>query len=172
MIRKGNENDAKVISEIRINGWKNAYRGIVEDDFLDNMDYDKYEKKMYDRLLHNDENYYANIIVYEDDKTNEVLGFSTFGEVDSLEDKSKYDCELYALYVKPENKGQGIGKQLLDYVRNYFKNNNKKNMILFCLKDNLPSRKFYVKNGGIETEEIDKQIGSKKLKEIGYRFNL
>lgn len=171
MIRNANENDARAISQIRIDGWKSAYRGIISDEYLDSIDYEKDYQRVYDRILGKDKDYNPNTIVFVDDITNEVLGFSSFGEINTLSD-NMYDCELYAIYVKPENKGQGIGKQMLEYINDYFKSIGKKNMILFCLKDNLLSRKFYLKNNGIEVEEIEKEIGNQKLKQIGYKFKL
>ena len=171
MIRNANENDARAISKIRINGWKNAYRGIVSDEYLDSIDDEKDYKRVYSRILGKDKDYNPITIVFVDDITNEVLGFSSFGEVITLND-NMYDCELYAIYVKPENKGQGIGKQMLVYINDYLKSIGKKEMILFCLKDNLLSRNFYETNGGIEVEEIEKQIGNQKLKQVGYKFEL
>lgn len=58
------------------------------------------------------------------------------------------------------------------FVKEYFKNKGRKNIILYCLKDNLPSRDFYEKMGGIAKEEKEKVIGSTVLKEVGYIYKL
>ena len=45
-------------------------------------------------------------------------------------------------------KRHGIGKKLMKYVINEFKNSKKEKMILWCLKENYPSRAFYESMGG------------------------
>ena len=37
-IRKAEIADAEKIAKIKIEGWQTAYRGIIDDEFLDNMD--------------------------------------------------------------------------------------------------------------------------------------
>lgn len=167
MIREAKPEDARTISEIRINGWKSAYSGIVDNEYLNNIDYEEEYKKFYKRLSKKDKNFKQNIIVYENENK-EVLGFSVFGPSSDI----KYDCELQAIYVEPNNKGKGIGTEMFNYIIRYFKENGKKNMILFCLKENINSRRFYEKKSGILCEECDKEIGGLVLKMVGYKFQL
>jgi len=157
--------DAKSISDIRINGWKSAYRGIMKDEYLNNIDYEVGRNRFYERL--SNINYNEKIIVYEDENKT-ILGFAVF--INLLD--QKYDCELQGLYIEPNNKGKGIGSQLMNYVINYFKNNNKKSMIIYCLKENYASRKFYEKHNGILSEEEDKEIGGNIHRVVGYKYNL
>jgi len=165
MIRYAIPEDAKSISDIRINGWKSAYRGIVEDEYLNNMDYENGYNRFYERLSNKKDN--ERIVVYEDENKN-ILGFAVFVNLSDPE----YDCELQGLYIEPNNKGKGIGSQLMNYVISYFKNNNKKTMIVYCLKENHDSRKFYEKHNGILCGEEDKEIGGNILRVVGYKYNL
>ena len=71
-----------------------------------------------------------------------------------------------------EFKRQGIGKALFNYVIQEQKKNNNKNMILWCLKGNYNSRKFYEKMGGNLYGENEIEKGGKKYKEVGYRYDL
>ena len=45
-------------------------------------------------------------------------------------------------------------------------------MILWCLKENYNSRKFYEKMGGNLYGENEIEKGGKKYKEVGYRYDL
>lgn len=46
IIRNATIDDIEKIADIKIEGWQTAYRGIVEDNYLDNMDREKeIEKK-------------------------------------------------------------------------------------------------------------------------------
>ena len=82
------------------------------------------------------------------------------------------DCEICALYVKPELKRNGIGKTLFDYVKNEFRKNNHKQMIIWCLKDNEPSKKFYTKMGGTIIKEKSVEIGEKSYQEVCFEYNI
>lgn len=82
------------------------------------------------------------------------------------------DCELCALYVRTKNKGLGIGKALINYVKNKFKNAGRKKMILWCLKDNYSARMFYEKMGGIFHSEKIIIKGEKEYKEVSYLYDL
>ena len=75
-----------------------------------------------------------------------------------------------ALYVKPELKYQGIGKAMFDYAKNDLINKGNKKMILWCLKDNEPSRKFYEKMGGTIIREHTINIGGKSYEEVGFAY--
>jgi len=167
MIREAGPEDARSISEIRINGWKSAYQGIVDDEYFKNISYEEEYDKFYKRLSKKDKDSNENIIVYADENNN-ILGFSIF--LNLLD--NKYDCELQAIYVEPSNKGKGIGTAMLNYVQQYFKERGKKNMILFCLKENKASRIFYEKRHGILCEECDKKIAGMNLRVVGYKFEL
>ena len=45
-------------------------------------------------------------------------------------------------------------------------------IILWCLKDNEPSKKFYTKMGGEIIKEKVITIGEKEYPEIGFRYNI
>ena len=77
-----------------------------------------------------------------------------------------------ALYVKPNLKYKGIGTQLFQFVINEFKSKNKTKMILWCLKDNEPSKKFYTKMGGKIIKERAIEIGEKEYLEVGFEYNI
>lgn len=82
------------------------------------------------------------------------------------------DCEIVALYVKPNFKYKGIGTKMFEFVINEFKSKNRTKMIIWCLKDNEPSKKFYTKMGGIIAKEKAVKIGEKEYLEVGFKYNI
>lgn len=82
------------------------------------------------------------------------------------------DCELLALYIKPSLKYNGIGTKLFQFVVGEFKSKNKTKMILWCLKENEPSKKFYTKIGGEIIKERAFEIEGKNYYEVGFRYNI
>ena len=79
---------------------------------------------------------------------------------------------MCALYVKPEEKRKGIGKALIEYVKNEFRKNNLNKMIIWCFKNNYPSRAFYEKMGGKLCGETFCVRGGKEYKEVGFIYDL
>ena len=165
IIRNVKEKDLWSVSSIVVEGWKSAYRGIIDDEFLDSL---KIEDNYNRRLKDYQEN---GFVVAEID--NEVVGFCRF-TVNNLfsQNVKDIDCELCAIYVKPDLKRQGIGRALFQYVIQEQKTNKNQKMILWCLKENYNSRKFYEKMGGILFGENEIEKGGKKYKEVGYKYNL
>lgn len=164
-IRKVRKEDLKAVAEIAVNGWITAYRGIIEDVFLDNLSIEEnYQKRLND--------YTENGFIVAE-LNNEIVGFCRYRTGNYYKDKyPNVDCEITALYAKPEYKRNGIGKKIVNYVINQFKENGYTQMIIWCLKDNYPSRAFYEKMGGIYCGENIIEIGNKEYKEAGYIYNL
>ena len=165
IVRNIEKEDLKVVAEIVVNGWKSAYRGIIDDDFLDSLN----ANDAYQRML---KNYQENgFVVAEID--NEVVGFCRY-TLENLFSKeyTEIDGEISAIYVKPELKRNGIGRKLFEYVFKEFKKNGNKKIILWCLKENYPSRAFYEKMGGILCGKSSIMRGGKEYKEVGFQFNI
>lgn len=165
IIRNIEEKDIPNVVDIQINGWKSAYKGIIDDEFLNSMNRDKkIEKRKKDYKE-------GGFIVAELD--NRVVGFCRY--VDSnifTPNILDIDCELIALYVTPNLKYNGIGTKLFQFVLNEFKSKGKTKMILWCLKDNEPSKKFYTKMGGKISKEKTIEIGGKNYLEVGFLYNI
>ena len=167
IIRNVRKEDLPSVVDIKIKGWQVAYKGIVDDTYLTNLSNERET-----RIAKMEKNYMTNgFIVAELD--NEVVGFCRYIFDNSFSPEiDDVDCELCAIYVKPDLKRQGIGKELFNYVIQEQKKSNNKNMILWCLKENSNSRKFYEKMGGILYGENEIEKGGKKYKEVGYKYDL
>lgn len=165
IIRNIEEKDIPSIIDIQINGWKTAYKGIIDDSFLNSMNK---EKKIKQRRKDYKKDGY---IIAEIDK--EIVGFCRYIDNNTYTpNMSEIDCEIVALYVKPNFKYNGIGTKLFEFVIDEFKRKNKTKMIIWCLKYNEPSIKFYKKMGGIITKEKIVEIADKKYVELGFEYNI
>ena len=106
IIRKAKSEDIEEIANIKVRCWQIAYRNIIADEYLDNMDIE-YTIEKNKRIF---EQY--NIIVAE--LKNEVIGFCRY-DYNNYYEEENVDCELIALYIKPEMKRHGIGRKLMKY---------------------------------------------------------
>ena len=142
IIRNATIDDIERIADIKIEGWQTAYKGIIDDDFLDSMD----REKEIEKRRNNVENG-VNIIVAEKDKI--IVGFCLYRNYNKDTDKyPNADCEISSLYITSKLKRNGIGRELMQYVISLLRKEGKKQMILGCLKENYSSRAFYEKMGG------------------------
>ena len=165
IIRKVNEKDIPSIADIQVNGWKTAYKGIIDEAILNAMN----KEEKIERFKGN---YQKNGFIVAE-LENEVVGFCRYaGSNEFTPDMQDIDCEITALYVKPNLKYNGIGTKLFQFVINEFKSKNKTKMILWCLKDNEPSKKFYTKMGGKIIKERVIEIGEKNYCEVGFMYNI
>ncbi len=165
IIRNIKYEDIEKVVDIKIDGWQTAYRGIIDDDFLNSM---SRESDIEKRKKDWQEN---GFIVAEVD--GEVYGFCRYTDFyNDLENFPNIDCELRALYVKSNKKRLGIGRKMFTYVVNEFKTKGKKQMIIWCFKKNFPSRAFYEKMGGILTGIKVGEFGGKNYEIVGYRYEL
>lgn len=165
VIRNIKKEDIEAVVDIQISGWKTAYKGIVDDNTLNRMNRDEkieIRKKDYNK---------NGFIVAELNK--EVVGFCRYIDTNNFtKDVPDIDCELLSIYVKTELKFKGIGTKLFKSVVNEFKNKNKKKMIIWCLKDNELSKKFYTKMGGKIIKEKIIKIEEKEYYEVGFVYNI
>ena len=159
------EKDIKKIGEISTISWQHAYKEIIDEKDLKNLNPKDKEKRVRERY---DISQY--ILV---ELNNEIVGFCNYCSDDTYESKyEEIDCEINALYLLPEVIQKGIGTQIFKYIINEMKNNKKKKMIIWCFKDNKSARKFYEKIGGKYFAEKDTEYQGKKYKGISYVYDI
>ena len=158
MIRQAQEEDVMQIAEILVEDWQTAYRGIMDDGFLDSMSAaQRYEIEI---------RRYQKYVVAADG--NEILGYAWSEGIDD----ETADCEIIALYVQYLKRKNGIGRALMRHAMDGFRNAGKKTMIVWCLKENRESRKFYEKMGGKAYKEGTHKWGDREYAMISYLYRL
>ena len=157
-IRKATSEDARQIAEIIVEDWKMAYKGIIDDDYLNSMNVEE----RYQRELQRYQIYTVAVT------GNVVLGLS-WNEMTDTDDS---DCEIIALYVRCTQRKREIGKILFQNSIEFFKASEKKKMIVWCLKENFEARKFYEKMGGKEYKTGTHKWGNRDYDMISYIYHL
>ncbi|MCR5800619.1 MAG: GNAT family N-acetyltransferase [Lachnospiraceae bacterium] len=158
IIRNAAKEDAWQIADILVEDWKIAYKGIIDDDYLDSMNVEERYQREVQR--------YQIYRVAEDDK--EILGF-TWNEMTEDEDA---DCEIIALYVRSAKRKSGIGRELFRDSVDTFKAAGRKKMIIWCLKENHEARRFYEKMGGKVYKPGTHKWGDRDYDMISYLYQL
>ena len=164
LIRTIKYEDIEQIVDINIKAWKKEYKGIIDDEILNNLNRQekiKKWKKSYNK---------GNVIVAEESGT--ILGYCRYDD-SAVYKNTDIDSEIIAIYVDCDKLENGIGRKLVEYVKNDLKNKNKTKMIIWCLEKNQNARKFYEKIGGnLTSNEKYFEKEGKKYKEVGYVYNI
>lgn len=167
IIRNVKKEDLPSVVDIKITGWQAAYKGIIDDDYLNNLTNERETN-----IAKMEKNYMKNGFIVAE-INGEVVGFCRYIFDNSFSKEiNDIDCELGAIYVRPDLKYSGIGTKMFNYVLNEFKSNKKTKMVLWCLKDNEPSKKFYSKMGGKIVKEKNVDIGNKQYIECCFEYEL
>ena len=148
-IRRANETDLTAISHVLVETWRTAFRGLVSERFLDNMSYTQQR----DRHLRYMLNQRVSYSVAECGQTGAVIGFVSGGPIRDRE--FPYASELYAIYVRKEFQGRGIGTRLFCALVDQLFRSSLTSMMVWALGPNAHS--FYERMGGraITTRRIE-----------------
>ena len=134
IIRGATRGDARAIAEILVGDWQTAYRGIIDDEYLDAMSVKERAQREAQR--------YRQYVVAE--RGGEVLGFAW----NELSGGDAAEGEIVALYVRYAMRGHGIGKALFRHAAETFRAAGCRRMIVWCLKGNEAAGRFYERMGG------------------------
>lgn len=167
-IRNIEEKDIEKVVDIQIRSWQSTYKGIVDEDYLKNMNN---EERLKQRIEKRKKDYKSNGFIVPE-INNEVVGFCRYSDSRYVSNYDGIDCEIFALYIEPQMKRKGIGSALVKFVINEFKNKGYKKMAIGCLKENKSSRKFYEKIGGELYLERNFEIEGKNYKEVVYIYDV
>ena len=155
--------DARGIAVVHVDTWRDAYRGIVPDDYLDAMDYDDREHRWREGISAPD----GPIRVVC--AGGRVVGWSCFGPTRDDDARGPVG-ELYGIYVSSAYWGSGVGAALMDdclaWLRTRFPV-----ATLWTLEANARARAFYERTGWrFDGTTKDDDRGSFVLKEVRYRI--
>jgi GNAT superfamily N-acetyltransferase len=148
---------------VHVEGWQTTYRGIVSDEVLDSLSSEDQALKWSELLSSKDHR----IFVVEDSSEG-IIGFADCGP--ERRGNLGFAGELYAIYLKQEYHGRGIGKMLFRQAVEALVEEDFANMMVWVLEAN-PSRRFYEALGGshFHTDAVD--FRGQSLTEYAYGWN-
>ncbi len=166
IIREATLSDACTIAKVHVDTWRTTYKGIVNDEFLNELSYDKREE-MWINFINNSIINNKHIFVVEDDE-NGIVGFASYGM--ERENGNLSHGELYAIYILEKYQNKGIGRLLFNCVIKRLDELKFKSLLIWALEDNYQACKFYELLGGKKVKEKYIEIGKDRFKEIAYSW--
>ncbi|MGH9065668.1 MAG: GNAT family N-acetyltransferase [Acidimicrobiales bacterium] len=129
--------DAEPIEQVRVAGWRTAYRGIVSDAFLDAMagDVERRRRHLTERV----EDVIEIVAVDED----ELVGWVVAGPSRDEHQETPMPGEVYGCYVAPSRWRIGLGRQLLEHAVEGLRGRGHREVTLWVLEGNQRARRFY-----------------------------
>ncbi|MFT4416444.1 N-acetyltransferase family protein [Fredinandcohnia humi] len=158
-IRKAVVSDAKGIAKVHVDSWKSTYKGIVPDEFLEQLKYESREK-MWNQAIP------TSTVFVAENEVGHIVGFSSGGK-EREGNYEGYEGEVYAIYLLGEYQGQGIGKKLVEPIVAQLREMKINSMLVLVLEEN-KSCLFYEALGARKLDSIEIEIGGKALREAVY----
>jgi ribosomal protein S18 acetylase RimI-like enzyme len=162
-VRRAVVRDADAIERVRTDTWRVAYRGLMPDSLLDGLGYDATRR----RVLMSALPAHQFALVAEADGA--VVGFCLGGRSRTPDDP--FGGEVYAIYVLPQHHGRGIGRALLQVAARELVDRGFTSMIIWVLRENAPSRRFYERMGGRHVRDEDRELEGTRITETGYGWD-
>ena len=172
-IRKAIPSDAEGISYVHVKAWQTSYVGMIEQAYLDAISYD--ERLQLRKRILNSEDMLVLVVVYGE----KIVGFADAGSLrakaynetffPSHKAHLKYG-EIYAIYLLKEHQGKGLGHELYEECRRWFKAQSYSGFVTWGLAKNVCARQFYEREGGRIVGKTVVTIGNKEYEEYCYLF--
>lgn len=151
--------DRTAISKVYEDSWKYAYKGIVPQDYLDDIPKGQWAS-------HIEQADRKSLVMVQDEM---IIGTSGFGK-SRMEEMNGFG-EIISLYFLPEYMGKGYGRLLLQATVSELKKMGFDKVFLWVLEENQSARNFYEKCGFVQTERcLYCDIGGRELKEVQYCY--
>ncbi len=162
LIRDARDEDCRDIAKISVEGWRRAYRGIIDGAVLDGRSVDESAERYHQWIAELTRNQNRMVVATDGD---EVVGFASYGA--NRDPENLFQAELYAIYVDPDRTRYGIGTLLVHDMAHWLDAHGYSDLVVWCLKAN-PSCRFYEHHGAQKVAERTIEIGSQVLDEIGF----
>ena len=163
-IEKMNENNALDYAKVSATVWNQSYRGIVSQEFLNDINRAEKIERMTINLKNATEDGSQRFLLKEN---NEYVGIVRVRETKYTEYRDY--GELGALYLLDKAKKKGYGKILFKFAQEQLKKLGYYKMIVGCLEDN-PANDFYKHMGGKFIKQYPIKIGNQNMKENIYLY--
>jgi GNAT superfamily N-acetyltransferase len=160
-IRRAFASDARSIAEVHVTAWRETYRGIVPDSYLDGLSVDEREA-LWRRLDTPGHPGFAFVAV---NGAGRVLGFASGGP--RRDGPDEYAGELNAIYLLRDVQGRGIGRRLVAAVARELAARGMRSMLLWVFTEN-PARGFYEALGGKLLTAQQFEIEGVTITEVSY----
>lgn len=162
-IRKAKSDDAQGIAKVHVDSWRTTYKGIIPNDFLNNLSYEQ-RTELWKRNIAREDNY----VVIAENNEGQIIGFADAWKRGN--NVAENSGDLTSIYLLEKCQGRGVGKKLFKELFEYFKRKGYDKVFVEVLEEN-KTRFFYEYYGANLVKTVQLKIGGKILNELIYEWN-
>jgi len=166
-LRRATVADAVAIAQIRIDCWRNSYRGVIPDSYLDNMNLEEsvtHWRTIFDALATAGDR----VCVFVAESEGKVVGFASAMLLPEI--KCGVQAELSAIYLLPEWQRCGIGRKMLQKIARLLQAQGCHDLLVWVLSENSIGRNFFEELGAQFLKEQDYTWDGIDAKEVAYAW--
>lgn len=153
--------DAEALAQVHVASWRETYRGLLPDAYLDRMSVPAHARRWRRSLLAPP----PGAVTLAAADRGGLVGYAAGGP-------SRYqvegEAEIHTLYVLRRAQGQGLGRRLLSDTARVLADNGAKSLMISVLRDNHAARAFYEHLGGIADAPRPEPGPGGVLQEVAY----
>jgi GNAT superfamily N-acetyltransferase len=161
-IREATMADVAAIARVHVDSWRTTYKGLLPDDYLANLTYERREA-LWRRILSKPPG--QDMVYMAEEPASGIVGFVSGGPERSGD--PVYTGEVYAIYLLERWQGQGIGRQLLVTLVRQLVQRGLTSLLIWVMADN-PSRRFYEALGGRPVRKRLEMTGGVEVVDVAY----
>ncbi|HEV2968790.1 MAG TPA: GNAT family N-acetyltransferase [Pirellulales bacterium] len=159
-IRSAVEEDAEAIASCHIAAWRDTYRPIVAEEYLNNLSLETHTAKWTTKIQQPQ----CHTLVAAHEQV-QVVGFINGGP--ERTGRTDFGGEIYSIYILKDWRRQGIGRRLLGRFATALLETQITSLIVWALQGN-EYRYCYAAWGGHEIAVEPIKIGEQELIEVAY----
>ncbi|ANF96773.1 GNAT family N-acetyltransferase [Paenibacillus bovis] len=160
-IRQARLGDEAGIASVHVRSWQTTYAGMMATEFLQNLSVTQRQEAWAANLNAAEDGRY--VLVLEQAET--IIGFVSGGANRQPSMYSRYDAEIYALYLLQLAQGRGYGRELIRQMAACLHEDGYRSAIVEALKEN-PAIQFYYHLGAERLGERTIKVGGTLHKEV------
>ena len=164
VIRPARAGDAEAIARVRVDSWRETYRGMIPQAYLDAMKLEE-SRALWEKVLTAGSNAVSVLVV---EHGADIIGFASGNML--AEPKHGFDAELSAVYVRREFQGAGLGRRLVSQTAIALSRRARgaSSLIVWVIASNKGARAFFARLGAELVVEQAFQWDGMDLVEAGY----
>jgi len=170
-IRRATPTDAGPLAAVQVDTWRTAYAGIVAQAYLDGLSYAAREARWRNILAPDPGGSGPRGFTHVAEVDGRVVGFVNGGPPrDERVATTRFDGELYAIYILASHQGVGLGGRLVRALASDLAAAGARSMYLWVLAAN-PACRFYARIGGAVADRRVVSIGGADLEELAFGWS-
>jgi GNAT superfamily N-acetyltransferase len=161
-VRRAVMADVQELARVQIASWRESYRGIIDDDYLDAMSFDRHAAMWAHAVSSGAAAFLAEL-------DGAIVGIANGGRRRRHARWCPQAGELYLLYVLKRAQSHGIGRGLFDAVQLNLAAMGHGDMTVQVLSANSACQ-FYERLGGVRIGSVNVEVGKQFLEETVYQW--